>query len=793
MALPHCSSGRTGPLGATTALALILAPALSGAVYAEAPQVPAAGGTDTLAEIVVTAQFRKQNLQETPLAITALSGASLEGQGIDTVAGVANTAPNVVLEPGGAAYGPAATAFIRGVGQNDDSFALEPGVGMYVDDVYHGVLYGALFDLFDLDRVEVLRGPQGTLEGKNSIGGSIKLYTQKPDGNGGGYAEVGSGSFSRINVKAAGDFVLVPDRLFVRLSGMSKKADGYLTDYDYACTHPGTTVPGFASTANCELGKQGGQDVAAGRVAVRWLATSNLEVNLAADMLNDDSEVAATKLLAINIKNNIIPAGVSQTQFMTGPTSYSNYANYYSGPFTDPASLAGAPGAGSHPASPFGAYNQLRTYDVNGNIDWHITDNLDLKSITAYQEYKGAYSNDIDLTPYPVSTAAISFRTRQFTQELRLSGSLRDPHIEWTLGAFYYDSNSHQGGTSLLTPGLAGETISSSNDDIPSTSKSVFAHSVWHATAKLSVIGGVRYTKDHKDYRFGRLDPFNHLLPAYTAAGALNGTTGSYDGSHVDYRAVLQYQWTDDIMTYAQFSTGYRGGGVNPRPYVLEQEVPFAPETVDAYELGSKMRFFDQHLQFNLAGFYSQYKNIVFTNTTPTAHSLFNATPVNAGDADIGGVEAELQVRPYRSFTIDASASWLDFRFTRIGAAGATIAGVTLSSQEPYAPKYKFSLGAQYAFDLGKAGSLTPRLDLSDQASFFTNINDNWPGRVAGYALLNGHLTWNSFDSLWQLRLDVLNATDKFYYLNKIQYPLGTTLGTPAPPRTFLVTLRRSF
>jgi iron complex outermembrane receptor protein len=204
--------------------------------------------------VVVTAQFREQNIQDTPLAITAITAEMLEARSETNIVDVAAHTPNVRLTPGSAPFGPSLQAHIRGVGQHDFNFALEPGVGLYVDDVYYSTLTGSVLDLLDVGRVEILRGPQGTLAGQNSIGGAVKIYSQRPDGNGGGYAQITYGSPDRVEARAAQEFSLIPDKLFMRISGVGVSRDGYVQRYDYACTHPGTTVRSFAVGDGCHLG-----------------------------------------------------------------------------------------------------------------------------------------------------------------------------------------------------------------------------------------------------------------------------------------------------------------------------------------------------------------------------------------------------------------------------------------------------------------------------------------------------------------------------------------------------------
>src|SRR6188768_1386352 len=251
-----------------------------------------ADNTDQLEEITVTAQFRSENLQETPLAITAVTGDMLEARSQTSIYEVAAQAPSVFLAPQAQANGSGLIAYIRGVGQTDFNFALEPGVGLYVDDVYLPTLTGSLLDLLDLDRVEILRGPQGTLSGRNSIGGAIKLFSKRAEGHGGNLS-LTYGSYDRVDVRASGDFTLIDDKLFVRVAGVSKNRDGYVDRIDYGCINPGSGVPTLRLSQGCKLGTLGGVSYTAGRMNLRWLASDSVEVNFNADITNDSSEAGA--------------------------------------------------------------------------------------------------------------------------------------------------------------------------------------------------------------------------------------------------------------------------------------------------------------------------------------------------------------------------------------------------------------------------------------------------------------------------------------------------------------------
>ncbi len=235
------------------------------------PPADESPSTGTLQEVVVTAQFRERNLQDTPIAITAVTGEMLEARSQLTIADVANQAPSVTLKPNAAAYGPSLAANIRGVGQFDFHPALEPGVGIYVDDVYYSTLTGSIVDLLDIERVEVLRGPQGTLAGKNSIGGAIKLYSRRPTGDGSGFLSATYGSRDRMDLKGSIDLGITP-KLSLRLAGITRSQDGYVDRLDYGCVNPGQGIPALRDSPNCVMSEQGEVGVNALRAQLRFVA-----------------------------------------------------------------------------------------------------------------------------------------------------------------------------------------------------------------------------------------------------------------------------------------------------------------------------------------------------------------------------------------------------------------------------------------------------------------------------------------------------------------------------------------
>lgn len=764
------------------------APPTTGAVIEgqqQAANAPVAGTDDaSRSEIIVTAQFRAQALQDTPLAITAMSSEMLEARSFTSVTEVGQSAPSVTLRMGSSGYGKSTQAYIRGIGQTDYNFALEPAVGFYVDDVYHASLFGSTFDLLDLERVEILRGPQGTLFGKNSIGGAVRLISKKPSSNFEASVEGTYGSFDRLDLRGMINLPLVDDVLALRISGASKQRDGYVDRVDFACAFPSlagnlqpTITPG--SNGDCRVGTLGGENVRAARAAVRFTPSPFVDINLSAELMRDDSEGAADSLILVNAaapalaaynQNRLIPTfGVPlDSRFVTDPyVSYANYSNQFSGR-TVPSS------------------NTLDSDSFSGDITIDLTENIQLKSITAYQEFSGRFTQNANNSPLPVHLADNQVFFEQFTQEIRIIGEVGD-FLEWTAGGFYFDSTSGIGGSVSLS---ANNLNFDQNDRIEASNKSAFVHGVFHLTDRLNATAGIRYSEDKKTYTFDRTNQ-----PAGTPffpGGAFTAPVSKYD--RVDYKIGVDYELTDDVMAYAQFSTGFKGGGVNPRPLRPELAVTFGPETVDAYEIGVKSQFFDRMVTLNLAAYHSDYSNLQLSANGVDNAGLPSIIIANVGSADIRGVEAELLIEPIDDLLIDASGSHIHFEIKDLGPAAGVAGGPTLESLPAGTPKWKFSGGIQYTAYLDGAGSITPRFDVYYQSRVFNEWTNNPLAAQQGYAVANGRITYTSPDEDWSAALAVTNIFDEFYYVNKfIQTGAYIFTGQPSRPREWSVNFRKSF
>jgi iron complex outermembrane recepter protein len=789
--------------------------------------------TDTLQTVTVTAQFRKQNLQTTPLAITAISGEMLTARGQTNLFQVAAEAPNVVLEPTGAGEGDSMRAQIRGVGQTDLDPAVDPGVGIYIDDVYFATLMASDFALLDLDRVEILRGPQGTLSGMDSLGGSVKLYTKKANGDNDGYLEATYGSLGQIDVRGMGDVTLVPSTLFFRLSAVARREDGYVKLFDYACTHPDDpdvisgAIPRGNSTPTCQTGTEGGVNYQGLRGSLRWLPTSGVEVNWTTDVASADDGSTANTLLG-----TVSSTGAPQAQTFAWttmpydsryvpPNPYANYANFLDPGVTYratstcglnilpgcPASVAGAPN-GAFYANPD---NVTTSYGSSVTVDWQIAPKYSLKSITAYRHYDSSFGDDNSDSPVPLVLEEANFSHRQFSEELRLNGSLGSL-MDFTVGGIYFDQRTiyasreddpfvpygnYNASFVFTTP------IFDFLQDDPTVVRTHagFFNTAWHLTHALTLNAGLRYTDEHKTYTFERLniDGITPFLPLSNPADPLNGKVGVFDGSHVDYRLDLDYQWTPAVMTYAEFSTGFKGGGITPRPYFPEQVVPFGPETLKSYEIGLKSQWFENRLRANLAAFDERYYGYQAFATPATCvdaegHPLpapYNnpcGEYLNAANATGKGIEAEFNYLPTDTVMIDSSVSYLDFRFTR-----SLSPSVPVGSGVPDVGMFRASLGVQDELELGGHGSLTPRLDASFTPRSCGDVTCDADVENAPYTLINGRLTYWTPNRVWSVALEITNLTNKLYYITKTNTGAGYLDGQIGMPREWSITLHRQF
>jgi len=820
--------------------------AVSAALASSTTAFSAENTSDPLAEVVVTAQFREQRLQDTPLAITAVNAETLEARGQTSIAQVAAQAPNVSLRPQPQNGGSGLIAFIRGVGQTDFNYALDPGVGVYIDDVYIPTLSSSLLELIDLDRVEILRGPQGTLAGKNAIGGAIKLFSAKPKGDDTGSLRVSYGSYNELALRGMADLKL-SDTLAFRVSGTSRGRDGYVGMLDYGQTHPSSNVPQNTTRGrgNSDYATMGGQNILAGRAALRWTPSDELVVDLSYDYTRERSEAIPTVLIAAGA---IAPAG---TAFDPNSVGASNSAGnpWLRGKNGQPVNMScvfvpngkygcdtGATtyhgfdrgfvsysnfldGMAPTAQAPFKPYFALPETIFNGSgfqgsATYDFTDHLQVVYIGSYREYTSKFGQDQDATPLPVAQLDNELNHHAFTSEVRVNMGSANGFVEGTVGAFYLDQKGTY--TARVDLNYVGPTIDFLHgpDTTPSTTKAVFGTATIHPTDALSFTGGVRYTKDQKDYTYFRSNPDSTIPdPALCFANppggsivaypncilsGIYGVTGSFSGDRTDWRVVGDYRFTPDLLGYVSVSTGFKGGGVNPRPFVADQRLPFDPETLTTYEAGLKSEFFDHKVRLNGAVFLNKYEDITLAKTVCPESSLPTPClrPDNIGTADVKGAELEVSVIPGGGFLFDASFSYLDFEYTSATTPDGLLSGTTIpaSGIAPYTPETQWSLGGQYDYDTAK-GTFGIRLDGSYQGKLYTTAENTSWSVIDGRFLANARVSWSDPQDKWRASFEVQNLFDKYYFLSvsDVSTSLGIVSGVPGLPRTYMASIERKF
>lgn len=786
--------------------------------------------------IIVTAQMRSQNLQDTPLSITAVTGAMLEARSQTNLADITAQTPGLLLKANGSGSGNSMSAYIRGVGQADHSPSVEPGVGIYVDDVYFGTVTASAFDLVDLNRVEVLRGPQGTLAGMNSQGGAIKIYSRKPEGHG-GFVEATVGTNGRLDVKGSADFTLVNDAVFGRVTGITRNLDGHVTRYDYACLNPSDPdvvagrLESLTSAGNCKLGEMGDKKFYGFRGALRIAPSgSPLEVNLIGDYTRDTSQTQASTLLAsaeffgrdgfsqeyqgVRFDNRFVTYGEHRRPDAVLNDPYASYANYYDPGVMHEALDAGTAGPASITAgaslgefSPR-AQSKIVAWGGSGTVDYELSDNLALKSITGYRTYDSRTGSDNDNSPIVFIQEENLFSHEQFSQELRLSGSFADDTVHVTVGGIYYDASTRYNGR-IHTPfsgfcPMATPCFSFINDDTSDmTVWAAFTNASVEVTDKLTLEGGIRVTDEKKDYTFGRYNPDGDgdYLPLSNPDNPLSGYTDTFAATIVDYRAVASYKWSDDLMTYAQFSTGHKAGGVSPRPYSFHQIRDFPAEKLRSYELGFKTDLIDRRLRLNGAVFYMDYMDYQGTPETCVGTDGNQLPPDKGGvpglcgqylavaDAKVKGFELEAFLEPVDGFTVDGSLSYVDFKF---GKPNFPTTSVVEGASRPGIGDWKWNIGAQYRADLGNAGTITPRVDVNYTPGYCGTFACPDISKVDSHTLVNARITYRTANDDWSIALEATNLFDKLYYHSKM-VPGFYANGMPGRPQEFALTVRRQF
>ncbi|QGN55099.1 TonB-dependent receptor [Novosphingobium sp. Gsoil 351] len=726
--------------------------------------------------IVVTARRREETLIDVPVAVTALGTAQLEKLGANDLSGVQGAVPNVNIVQG---RGSASSAnfFIRGIGQPDALSTFDPAVGVYVDGVYLSRIQGALLNLFDVQRVEVLRGPQGTLYGKNTIGGAVNVVSKKPDFD----VLRGEGSFTygRFDETTAKGYVsapLAPGSVALSLAGLYDHRNGLVTD-------PRTGR------------KFNDRDNLSGRAILRARAGDSLEVLLSGDYTRQHNKPTLGYLTAPLI----------QTNFATGATVLAPAAPY--GPYDYKASTSLLPGQGQ----------KLEHWGTSLTLNLDLGPDLTLSSISAYRRLKTDFFVDIDATQFKIGDVFVGTRQRQLSQELQLK--YEGERLNGVLGLYYLDEKiaSHQEAYAddLFKFGALPITFARLIDDSQRTkSYAAFGQATYDFTEKLSLTAGLRYSKETKRYNRFTTTTSNAPFPG------LNGLTFRFpDNLPAPFNAdndvsfdawtpmaSLAFKPTQDTLLYASASRGFKSGGFNGRVNSVADVTEFVngvatirpffkPESVWTYEVGAKGSFLDGRVTLSGAAFYSDYKN--FQARVGGGNQSFPV--LNAGKLRIQGFEFEALVRPIRPLTLTASVGYLDAEYKRFDDARRAPAfscnptGTRIVCEPAFAPPLTMRFGADYRVPLGEASSLTFGGDARFVDKQFLSV-DNRPGLVENGYFLGNVYAQVDFDRFY-VRGMVKNVTKSLYKTDGQEFSSVGNIQTVyfGDPRTWQVTVGARF
>lgn len=739
------------------------------------PVSASAEETTKLEEVVVTAQKRVENLQETPIAVTAYSATALENKSIRDISGIAQYTPNLHFDSTAPLSGSssASVVYIRGVGKSSYQVTDDPGVGTYLDGVYISSSVGGVLDILDVDRIEVLRGPQGTLFGRNTIGGAINITTKRPASEPGGSLQATYGNYNRMELLGSVDTPL-SDTLRTKLSFGYQRADGWekLLAADYpppAHNNRSQRTPGDVNRGSM-------------RLAVDYTPTKNFDLYVTADASRIREATVPSSAMAVPLDGTLTAA------YNAVDAAVVNVPGYGYVPYDSRWVVAPGNKRGTFQTGPNGT--NLDVSGLAGTAEWKVADHLTLKSISAYRQVTGSFNRDADNSPIQLADCFSDFKQKQFSQEGQVLGSAFSNRLEYIAGAYYFKETATDDYRCALPPSIGTIVLKSDADN---SSYAAFGQASFKLTDDLKLTAGIRYTHDRKS-----------LLPDFiydpAAGGAFAGVrtvpymrvTNSF--SNVSPRFSLDYRYTPDILFYASYSRGYKGGGFNARTVSPRDSVlAFNPEKLGTFEIGSKMEFFDRRVRLNLAAFTTKYQNIQIT-----VIEGFAPGTQNGGDARIKGFEAEFAGKPTEGLTLNATLAHLEDHYTKLLPLSPLVRPefqVQMSNKLPKSPAWTASAGFEYRFPGTMLdGEFVLRGDWTYSSKFFNDdINSVWLAQKS-YSLINSQIVYENSGGNWDLVFWGKNLTDKQYiFSGDANAAAGFVQGNYSPPRTYGVTFRRRF
>lgn len=827
------------------AMATVLAAPAFAQDQAQAESGASSGG---IAEIVVTAQKRAENVQDVPIAISAFSADALQERAVGSVASLSNISPNVTLDAGTPFSGSSAvlSAYIRGIGANDFAFNIDPGVGVYLDGVYLARSVGANQDLPDVERIEVLKGPQGTLFGRNTIGGAISIVTHDPGDEFRFKGDVTTGRFGLVQTRGTVDLPLA-EGLSSSVSFATKNRDGYVRRVAFpgANNFDSTPITNYKAAGyhNIGYGTEGGDNSWNLRGKLRYDNKSNLRITVSGDYSNIDQSQLPNTLIKTTPAvfagtYNCAIQGVVVGDCGGGPPSFAylggigGLSTIFDNPTVFGVNVDGNPANNRLPYDDRfvsndidvsyangNNYSKLKTYGGAGTIEFDLSDTMMVKSITAYRELHWNAGMDLDGSPLNFLHTSFTMNQWQFSQELQLNGSAMDKKLNYVLGAYFFKEAGDLHDYVTFAEGLL--QVDGPND-LATKNYAFFGQIDYRPTEQFGITIGGRYTKEDKTFEGFQSDangltykilnqigvpPCASINPITDACRIAAGfpnqgqplryyVAGTQRKSFDDFspKIGLQYHPSEDAMLYASWSKGYKTGGWTTR---LSNPLPTAPdfneEKATTWEVGVKSMFLDRRLQVNAAAFLTDYKGIQLNfqqGVSPTIQ--------NAGDARIKGFEVEVVAAPTDGFLINASVGYTDSYYTAV-LAGAQVAanpfqaGVFPGADLPKTPKWKFNVSPRYELSVGADSKLVFLADWTHTTSLWNDTERAYLLQRGPTDIVNGNITYKSGNH-WDLTVGMTNITDERYLVTgQAQIAGGQFYGTYSRPREWFARLGVEF
>ncbi|MFA4940641.1 TonB-dependent receptor [Brevundimonas sp.] len=706
----------------------------------------------TVDDIVVTARRRAESLQDVPVAVTAVSGEQLEARGALDITELARSTPSLTLN---AARGSNSTliSFIRGVGQQDPLWGFDPGVGLYIDDVYVARPQAAVLDIFDVERVEVLRGPQGTLYGRNTIGGAIKYVTRRIDADEPeGRLRASYGSYNQRDVIASAQLPF-SDEFKVSAALARYLRDGYGKNLN---------------TGNEHYNK----DVTAFRASAEWTPTDSLFFRLAGDLVNDDS----------NARHG---------HRETAPSPSDPYDTN-----------AGA-----------GDKNRVQTRGVSLTGEWEMSDLLTFKSITAYRDGFTRGNIDFDNLPGPILDIPAAYNDDQFSQEFQMVVSAG--RLNGVAGVFYMDANAS--GAFDTVVGLANLTTLTSGSVATKSYAAFADFSYDVTDALSVSVGGrfTKDEKEGTVFRqqyLGIRSPYFGNNAAVPLGAPRTNYTRTREFEKFTPRVSVNYKFGPDLTAYASWGEGFKSGGFDMRGDAVLYPATvngYAPETVETYEIGLKGSLLDRRLTFATAIFDSSYENQQITTQYPAGATVASVVD-NVGSSSIRGWEFEGRFRPTSALTLNASLSYIDASFDQFLAYIPTASGntscptlpgcvVDVSSQRNFqnTPEWTGSIGATYNWFMENGSSIAFIPSVAYRGAYQQFETPSPLLDQGAYWMYDASIVWTSSDDRLTFGVHGKNLGDERYRVGGYSFPGALTgdsiIGFYGPPRTVTATLGLKF